>query len=85
MLVGGGVAVAAVGSTLAGVAPEGAAGVLLARPAIVTVPLTFLVMVLVSRATPHRVPANTGRTLLRLHAPERLGLGDARRGARPSG
>lgn len=84
MLVGGGVAVAAVGSTLAGVAPAGAFGVLLARPAIVTVPLTFLVMVLVSRSTPHRVPANVGRTLLRLHAPERLGLGDARRGARPS-
>lgn len=84
MLVGGGVAVAAVGSTLAGVAPEGAAGVLLARPALVTVPLTFLVMVLVSRSTPHRVPTNVGRTLLRLHAPERLGLGDARRGARPT-
>ena len=45
---------------------------------------TFLVMVVVSRSTSHRVPANTGRTLLRLHAPERLGLGDARRGARPS-
>ncbi|GAA4868178.1 cation acetate symporter [Actinomycetospora straminea] len=84
MLVGGGVAVAAVGSTLAGVAPEGWAGVLLARPALVTVPLTFLVMVVVSRSTPHRVPANVGRTLLRLHAPERLGLGDARRGARPT-
>ena len=38
---------------------------------------------LVSRSTPQRVPANVGRTLLRLHAPERLGLGDARRGARP--
>ncbi|WP_433784869.1 cation acetate symporter [Actinomycetospora sp. CA-101289] len=84
MLVGGGVAVAAVGSTLAGVAPGGWVGVLLARPALVTVPLTFLVMVVVSRNSPHRVPANVGRTLLRLHAPERLGLGDARRGARPS-
>jgi Na+(H+)/acetate symporter ActP len=84
MLVGGGVAVAAVGSTLAGLAPAGLAGVLLARPALVTVPLTFLVMVFVSRSTSQRVPANVGRTLLRLHAPERLGLGDARRGARPS-
>jgi Na+(H+)/acetate symporter ActP len=84
MLVGGGVAVAAVGSTLAGFAPGGWAGVLLARPALVTVPLTFLVMVFVSRSTSQRVPANVGRTLLRLHAPERLGLGDARRGARPS-
>ncbi len=85
MLVGGGVATLAVGSTLAGIAPAGWAGVLLSRPALVTVPLTFLVMVFVSRSTAHRVPANVGRTLLRLHAPERLGLGDARRGAaRPS-
>jgi Na+(H+)/acetate symporter ActP len=84
MLVGGGAAVAAVGSTLAGIAPAGWIGVLLARPALVTVPLTFLLMVFVSRSTSHRVPANVGRTLLRLHAPERLGLGDARRGARPS-
>jgi Na+(H+)/acetate symporter ActP len=84
MVVGGGVAVAAVGSTLAGLDPGGWAGVLMARPALVTVPLTFLVMVVVSRSTPQRVPANVGRTLLRLHAPERLGLGDARRGARPA-
>jgi Na+(H+)/acetate symporter ActP len=84
MLVGGGLAVLAIGSTLAGFAPGGWVEVLLARPALVTVPLTFLVMVLVSRSSPHRVPANTGRTLLRLHAPERLGLGDARRGSRPS-
>jgi len=84
MLVGGGAATLAVGSTLAGIAPAGWAGVLLSRPALITVPLTFLVMVFVSRSTAHRVPANVGRTLLRLHAPERLGLGDARRGARPS-
>jgi Na+(H+)/acetate symporter ActP len=84
MLVGGGVAVLAIGSTLAGLAPGGWVGVLLARPALVTVPLTFLVVVFVSRSSPQRVPTNVGRTLLRLHAPERLGLGDARRGARPS-
>ena len=84
MLIGGGLAVLCVGSTLAGLAPGGWIGVLLARPALVTVPLTFLVMVLVSRSSPQRVPANVGRTLLRLHAPERLGLGDVRRGARPS-
>ena len=84
MLVGGGTATAAIACTLAGLDPEGWVGILLARPAIVTVPLTFLVMVFVSRATAHRIPANTGRTLLRLHAPERLGLGDARRGVRPT-
>jgi Na+(H+)/acetate symporter ActP len=84
MLIGGGAAAIAVTATLAGFAPAGWVGILMARPAIVTVPLTFLVMVLVSRATAQRAPTNVGRTLLRLHAPERLGLGDARRGARPS-
>lgn len=84
MLAGGGTAVLAVGATLAGLAPDGWVGILMARPALVTVPLTFLVMVLVSRATVQRAPSNVGRTLLRLHAPERLGLGDARRGARPT-
>jgi hypothetical protein len=49
---------------------------------VVTVPLAFAVMVVVSRRTANRVPPTVGRTLLRLHAPERLGLGDARRPAR---
>jgi hypothetical protein len=48
--------------------------VLLYRPAIITVPAAFLVMVLVSRFTPSRRPADTDAILLRLHAPERLGL-----------
>ena len=83
LLIGGGLARLCVGSTLAGLAPGGWIGVLSRQPALVTVPLAFLVMVLVSRRPPQRVPANVGRTLLRLHAPERLGLGDVRRGARP--
>lgn len=83
MLVGGATATLAVVGTLSGLAPGGVVGELLAQPALVTVPLAFATMVLVSRSTAVRVPPNVGRTLLRLHAPERLGLGDARRGARP--
>ena len=54
--------------------PESWVGVLLNRPAAVTVPAAFLAMVLVSLATRAEVPADVDRALLRLHAPERLGL-----------
>ena len=43
----------------------------LAQPAAWSVPLAFAVMVLVSRATAHRVPATMPRTMTRLHTPER--------------
>jgi Na+(H+)/acetate symporter ActP len=43
----------------------------LAQPAAWTVPTAFAVMVLVSRATAHRVPATMPRTMTRLHTPER--------------
>ncbi|WP_312858408.1 sodium/solute symporter [Pseudonocardia pini] len=63
-----------VGFALAGTVPEGSLGVLLLRPAVVAVPAAFLVMVVVSRATRTAVPLDADRTLLQLHAPERLGL-----------
>ena len=54
--------------------PAGPVGVLLNRPAAVTVPAAFLTMVVVSRLTSREVPADVDHALLRLHAPERLGL-----------
>ncbi len=78
--VGGVLSLGAALATLFGATLPGVAGVLLAQPAAVSVPLAVLTMVLVSRATPNRVPAGVGRTLLRLHAPERLGLGEMRVG-----
>jgi Na+(H+)/acetate symporter ActP len=48
--------------------------VLLARPAAWTVPLGFAVMYVVSLLTPRRRPAGTNRVMVRLHAPENLGL-----------
>jgi Na+(H+)/acetate symporter ActP len=74
VLVGGLLSAGAVGVSLAGVVTEAPLSVLLYRPAIITVPAAFLVMVLVSRFTPSRRPADTDAILLRLHAPERLGL-----------
>ncbi|TCK27433.1 cation acetate symporter [Pseudonocardia endophytica] len=53
---------------------DSAVDVLLYRPAIVSVPLAFLVMVVVSLATRKRRKDDAGQLLLRLHAPERLGL-----------
>jgi Na+(H+)/acetate symporter ActP len=74
LLVGGGLSGVAVGLTLMGAAPGGWLGVLLYRPAAVTVPAAFLTMVVVSKLTRAEIPPGVDAALLRLHAPERLGL-----------
>ncbi len=74
MLVGGGFAGGAVLATLLGAAPVGWPGALLSQPAAWTVPLAFLTMVLVSLATPRRVPRHAARTMVRLHTPEAVQL-----------
>ncbi len=74
VLVGGGLSA---GSTVFSMfidLPAGWVEVLLNRPAAVTVPAAFLTMVLVSRRTRADIPDDVDRALLRLHAPERLGL-----------
>ncbi|MEU0881613.1 cation acetate symporter [Lentzea sp. NPDC005914] len=48
--------------------------VLLSRPAAWTVPLGFAVMYVVSLLTPRHVPPGVQRTMVKLHAPENLGL-----------
>ncbi|WP_433800989.1 cation acetate symporter [Actinomycetospora sp. CA-084318] len=78
--VGGTLSLAAAVTTLAGVRLDGVVGILLGQPAAVSVPAAVITMVVVSRATASRIPAQVGRTLLRLHAPERLGLGEMRVG-----
>jgi Na+(H+)/acetate symporter ActP len=70
LLVGGGVALAAVTTTLAVGPLDGWVGAALAQPAAWTVPLSFAVAVGVSLATRSRRPAGTARTMVRLHAPE---------------
>ncbi|WP_246633274.1 sodium/solute symporter [Pseudonocardia nigra] len=74
VLVGGIASAGAVAVSLAGLGGTGWAGVLLYRPAIVTVPAAFLTMIVVSRLTAKRRPVDVDQVLLRLHAPERLGL-----------
>ncbi|MGW7416855.1 sodium/solute symporter [Streptomyces sp. NPDC054863] len=72
LVVGGGAALAAVLATRAGFPSSGWAHTLLAWPAVWSVPLGFLTMVLVSLATRDRIPAGTAATLARLHLPEEL-------------
>jgi len=72
MLVGGGSAFMAVAATMAGLPAGGPLHALLAWPALWSVPLGFLTMVLVSLATPGRVPPGTEAVLARFHLPEEL-------------
>ena len=72
LAVGGTLATTAVLMTIFKLVHGGWAGSLLAQPAAWTLPITFVVMVLVSLATPRRIPLGTARTMVRLHAPEAL-------------
>ncbi|WP_184539628.1 sodium/solute symporter [Micromonospora polyrhachis] len=74
ILAGGGAAVLAVLLTVVGPPLSGWPATLIAQPAAWSVPLAFTVMVAVSVLTRHRVPAEVGATMLRLHAPETLRL-----------
>jgi Na+(H+)/acetate symporter ActP len=74
LLVGGGLSGIAVLVTVLGPPLSGWPGALLAEPAAWTVPISFAVMVLGSLATQKQVPADVGRTMVQLHAPERLRL-----------
>ncbi|HET6877247.1 MAG TPA: cation acetate symporter [Jatrophihabitans sp.] len=71
LLAGGVLATAAVLVTLL-TSDSGWLGALLAQPAAWAVPITFVVMTAVSRATPSGTPPDVGRVMVRLHAPETL-------------
>ena len=74
LVVGGACAASAVAATvLAGPVP-GWPGALLGQPAAWCIPLAFATAVVVSLATPGRVPRHTARTMVRLHTPEDLAL-----------
>lgn len=69
---GGGAASLAVLLTVLGGSAHGWLGTLTAQPAAWSVPLAFLVMIIVSMATRQRVPKGVNATMLRLHAPDGL-------------
>ena len=78
LVAGGGLVLAVDVLTNAVGTPEGWYAGLLEQPALVSVPVTFLVTYLVSRSTRHRVPDDVSRVMLRMHAPDRLGFVDGR-------
>jgi len=74
MFVGGGLVLAAmVINTINGYSGDWASG-LIQQPALITVPAAFITVYLVSMATQRRLPADTGRIFLRMHAPDPLGF-----------
>lgn len=72
LLTGGALSIAAVLVTVVGAHVGGWPGALLAEPAAWTVPTAFGVMAVTSWATRSQIPADVGRIMLRLHAPESL-------------
>jgi Na+(H+)/acetate symporter ActP len=73
----------AVVATILGAGQSGWPAVLLAEPAIWTVPLAFATMIAVSKATRRAIPTDITRKLLALHLPEQVRLPESRRLAEP--
>ncbi|MET1132838.1 MAG: cation acetate symporter [Aeromicrobium sp.] len=71
-LIGGGICAGAAPFVTLALEVEGWWGTLMSQPAVWSVPVGFGLMVGVSLATRARVPANVGRTMVRLHTPERV-------------
>jgi Na+(H+)/acetate symporter ActP len=76
LTLGGGASSAAVIATMLGAGRTGWSAVLLGEPAIWSVPLAFLAMIVCSLATPSAVPADVTKKLLALHLPERIRIPD---------
>ncbi|HWM05914.1 MAG TPA: cation acetate symporter [Actinophytocola sp.] len=74
MLVGGGLVLTSlVLNTVSGFT-GGWAWHVLAQPALITVPIAFLTVIIVSRATQNKVPTDVAQIRLRMHAPDNLGF-----------
>lgn len=74
LVVGAGSATASVGLTLFGPSFTGWPHIILAQPAIWTIPTAFATMVIGSRLTPKTRPKDVSGMMLTMHAPEALGL-----------
>jgi Na+(H+)/acetate symporter ActP len=72
LVLGGVSSSAAIIMTMLGVGSSGWPSVLLGQPAIWTVPLAFVAMIVGSRLTPAQMPADLESKLLQLHLPEAL-------------
>ncbi|MFI7674817.1 cation acetate symporter [Actinophytocola sp. NPDC049390] len=74
MVVGGGLVLTAlVVSTVSRLTGNWAPGVF-SQPALITAPVAFLTVLIVSKATSAKIPADVAQIRLRMHAPDNLGL-----------
>jgi Na+(H+)/acetate symporter ActP len=60
-------------STISGLT-GGWAPSMVSQPAIITVPIAFLTVIVISKMTPAKIPADVAQVRLRMHAPDGLGL-----------
>ncbi|MBP2321739.1 Na+(H+)/acetate symporter ActP [Kibdelosporangium banguiense] len=74
MIVGGGLVLAAIVLDVVSRYTGDWAPSFVKQPALITVPIAFIVVIVVSKATHRRLPGDTSRTLLRMHAPDPLGF-----------
>ncbi|CCH27417.1 cation acetate symporter [Actinosynnema sp. NPDC047251] len=74
LVVGGGLVIGSQAVTVVSSYTGGWAPSVFSMPALVTVPASFLTMVMISRLTGRRRPEDVSQILLRLHAPDPLGF-----------
>ncbi|WP_026421857.1 cation acetate symporter [Actinokineospora inagensis] len=74
MVIGGGLVLTSIVLVTVSGYTGGWAPTFLQQPALATVPISFLVVMLTSKATQSRIPPDTNRIRLRMHAPDRLGF-----------
>ncbi|PWW62040.1 sodium/solute symporter [Actinokineospora spheciospongiae] len=74
MCVGGGLVLLSLAITTVSGFTGGWAPAFFQQPALVTVPVAFLCVFLLSKATASKVPPETNRIRMRMHAPDRLGF-----------
>jgi Na+(H+)/acetate symporter ActP len=82
LAIGGGTSSAAVVASMAGAGRSGWPAVLLGAPAMWTVPLSFAVMIVVSRLSPSALPVDVTHKLLALHLPENVRTPERARASR---
>jgi Na+(H+)/acetate symporter ActP len=74
MIVGGGLVLTAIALDVVSRYTGDWAPSFVKQPALITVPIAFFVVFIVSKATHRRQPSDTSRALLRMHAPDPLGF-----------
>nr|WP_133904345.1 cation acetate symporter [Actinophytocola oryzae] len=74
IVVGGGLTLAALVYSRVHALTGGSVPGVISQPALFTVPAAFVTVVLVSKMTPSKIPADVAQVRLRMHAPDGLGL-----------